>query len=131
MLSLPALLHYLSILTFAGPGWCIALGGTTALDTLGSQSYTYSGRNPAAIFPHLIRCILLLWILLLPVLMLWFFVAPVLLFLGQKEHLSYDVQSFLRILIFGAPGYVGFESVKKYLQCQGVWYLYQYHLQHS
>jgi len=42
------------------------------------------------------------------------------LFLGQGARLSYDVQAFLRILIIGAPAYVGFESVKKYLQCQGI-----------
>ncbi|KIJ33203.1 hypothetical protein M422DRAFT_264926 [Sphaerobolus stellatus SS14] len=101
-------------------GWCIALGGTTALDTLGSQSFTYSGRKPAAVLPHLLRCLIILWILLFPVLVLWFFSAPILLFLGQKERLSYDVQAFLRVLIFGAPAYIGFESVKKYLQCQGI-----------
>jgi len=27
---------------------------------------------------------------------------------------------FLRVLILGAPGYIGFESLKKYLQCQGI-----------
>ena len=50
---------------------------------------------------------------------LWAFIEPVLLALGQEERLSYDVQRFLRVLIVGAPGYIGFESVKKYLQCQG------------
>lgn len=44
---------------------------------------------------------------------------PVLLVLGQPEQLSKDVQKFLRVLILGAPAYIGFESVKKYLQCQG------------
>lgn len=44
---------------------------------------------------------------------------PVLLALGQPTHLSKDVQKFLRVLIIGAPGYIGFESLKKYLQCQG------------
>ncbi|KAF8522435.1 MATE efflux family protein [Hysterangium stoloniferum] len=101
-------------------GWCIALGGTTALDTLGSQSFTFSGRNPTSILPHLFRCIVLLWALLIPVLILWCFAGPILLFLGQEERLSYDVQAFLRVLIFGAPAYVGFESIKKYLQCQGI-----------
>jgi len=67
----------------------------------------------------LYRCIIILWLLLAPVLVVWFFSAPVLLFLGQEERLSYDVQAFLRVLIFGAPAYLGFESVKKYLQCQG------------
>ena len=44
---------------------------------------------------------------------------PVLLALGQPTQLSKDVQKFLRVLIIGAPGYIGFESLKKYLQCQG------------
>jgi multidrug resistance protein, MATE family len=52
-------------------------------------------------------------------LVLWFFCSPVLLLLGQQELLSNSVQQFMRVLIFGAPAYVGFESVKKYLQCQG------------
>ncbi len=58
-------------------------------------------------------------ILLIPVCILWAFIEPVLLALGQPEILSSDVQRFLRVLIIGAPGYIGFESLKKYLQCQG------------
>lgn len=68
---------------------------------------------------HLQRCILLLWLLFIPIGVLWAFIHPVLLLLGQEERLSRDVQSFLRVLIVGAPGYIGFESLKKYLQCQG------------
>lgn len=45
---------------------------------------------------------------------------PVLLALGQPPLLAFHVQRFLRVLIVGAPGYVGFESMKKYLQCQGM-----------
>lgn len=45
---------------------------------------------------------------------------PVLLALGQPPLLAFHVQRFLRVLIAGAPGYVGFESMKKYLQCQGM-----------
>ncbi|EJU02482.1 MOP flippase [Dacryopinax primogenitus] len=100
-------------------GWCVALGGTTALDTLGSQSFTGS-KDPSDLSIHLQRCVLLLYLLLIPVLLLWYFVQPVLLFLGQEVKLSSDVQAFLRVLIAGAPGYIGFESVKKYLQCQGI-----------
>lgn len=95
------------------------MGGTTALDTLGSQAYTLSNRDSAVVVPHLLRCILVLWLLFLPISVLWFFISPVLLLLGQSERLSNDVQAFLRILIPGAPAYIGFESVKKYLQCQG------------
>ncbi|KAI0343818.1 MATE efflux family protein [Trametopsis cervina] len=100
-------------------GWCVALGGTTALDTLGSQAFT-GGDRPADVSIHLQRCIILLWLLFIPVAGLWAFVDPVLRMLAQDERLSYDVQRFLRILISGAPGYIAFESLKKYLQCQGI-----------
>ncbi|KAF9262530.1 MOP flippase [Marasmius fiardii PR-910] len=101
------------------PGWCVALGGTTALDTLGSQSFTSNAR-PTELSIHFQRCVVLLWILLVPVCVLWAFIEPILLSLGQGLDLSRDVQTFLRILILGAPGYIGFESLKKYLQCQGI-----------
>ena len=55
----------------------------------------------------------------MPVFILWAFTEPVLLSLGQPALLSKDVQRFLRVLVIGAPGYIGFESLKKYLQCQG------------
>ncbi|EJF56652.1 MOP flippase [Dichomitus squalens] len=99
-------------------GWCIALGGTTALDTLGSQAFT--GGDRASVSVHLQRCITLLWLLFVPVAIFWTYMEPVLLLLGQEERLAHDVQSFLRVLVFGAPGYIGFESLKKYLQCQGI-----------
>ena len=99
-------------------GWCVALGGTTALDTLGSQAFTGS-KNSADLSIHLQRCIVLLWIIFSPIAVLWFYIEPVLIILGQDPRLSKDVQSFLRVLITGAPGYIAFESVKKYLQCQG------------
>lgn len=99
-------------------GWCVALGGTTALDTLGSQAFT--GGHPKDLSIHFQRCIVLLWILVTPVCALWWFIEPVLLALGQSGPLSRDVQTFLRVLIVGAPGYIGFESLKKYLQCQGI-----------
>jgi len=108
-----------SHVSFNHVGWCVALGGTTALDTRGSQAYTgTSQRTELSI--HFQRCVVLLWILLVPVCILWAFIEPVLLSLGQSEGLSKEVQKFLRVLIFGAPGYIGFESLKKYLQCQGI-----------
>lgn len=99
-------------------GWCVALGGTTALDTLGSQAFT-GGERRTDVSIHLQRCIFLLWLLFVPVALVWVYARPVLLAFGQAERLSCDVQAFLRILIIGAPGYIAFESLKKYLQCQG------------
>ncbi|KIJ65467.1 hypothetical protein HYDPIDRAFT_187260 [Hydnomerulius pinastri MD-312] len=100
-------------------GWCIALGGGSALDTLGSQAFT-GGSRSTDLSIHFQRCVVLLWCLFIPVAFLWAFIEPVLLAIGEPARLCKDVQSIMRILIFGAPGYIAFESLKKYLQCQGI-----------
>ncbi|OBZ68673.1 putative transporter C11D3.06 [Grifola frondosa] len=46
-------------------------------------------------------------------------VAAFSLMLAMQAGASHSAR-FLRVLIVGAPGYIGFESVKKYLQCQGI-----------
>ncbi|EPQ52991.1 MOP flippase [Gloeophyllum trabeum ATCC 11539] len=114
-LSIAAFSSMLAFVT----GWIVALGGTTALDTFGSQAFT-GGARRSDLSIHFQRCLVLLWALLLPVCGIWGFMEPILLALGQEEFLSKGVQSYLRVLIFGAPGYIGFESLKKYLQCQGI-----------
>ncbi|CAA7270499.1 unnamed protein product [Cyclocybe aegerita] len=68
----------------------------------------------------LARCVLVLWVLMIPVCAMWAFIEPILLAFGQSVVLAKDVQKFLRDLFLGAPAYVGFESLKKYLQCQGI-----------
>ncbi|KAI7859052.1 mate-domain-containing protein [Circinella umbellata] len=100
-------------------GWVLALGGSTALDTLCSQSWTASD-NPHEVGVLLQRAYLVLLILFIPIAVLWFFVEPVLLSLGQELLLSQMTQVFLRYLIAGAPAYICFEATKKYLQAQGI-----------
>jgi len=51
---------------------------------------------------------------------MWANMAPILIALGQDEALSRNTQQYLRVLLLAAPGYIGFESLKKYLQCQGM-----------
>lgn len=100
-------------------GWCVALGGTTAVDTIASALYT-SNSPKAEVGIILQRCLIALGLLYLPAALLWWFVKPVLLALGQGEELAINCQAFLRVLSFGGPGYIAFESVKKFLQCQGI-----------
>ncbi|KAJ7708710.1 MOP flippase [Mycena rosella] len=83
-------------------------------------AFAFTGGHPKDLSVHFQRCVVLLWILVVPVCAFWWFIEPVLLALGQSGPLSRDVQAFLRVLILGAPGYIGFESLKKYLQCQGI-----------
>ena len=58
-------------------------------------------------------------ILFVPIAGLWWFCAPLLLYLGHPPELAYGTQTFLRTLTPFAVGYILFEALKKYLQCQG------------
>lgn len=98
--------------------WLIALGGTTALDTLGSTAFTGS-KDPHELGVLLQRAFVTLGGFYVPVIILWFFSEPLFKALGQSEQLSYDSARFLWCLIPGGLGYIYFECMKKYLQAQG------------
>lgn len=104
------------ILFFAG--FVVALGGSTALDTLGSQAFT-GGKRATDLSVHFLRSIVVLWTSFLPIAILWINAEPILLALGQERYIARGTQSFLRVMILGMPAYIAFESLKKYLQCQG------------
>lgn len=98
--------------------WLIALGGTTALDTLASSSFTGSS-NKHDLGVLLQRGFFVLTLFYIPVAILWAFSEPVFKFLGQNADLSKDSARFLWCLIPGGLGYIYFEAMKKYLQAQG------------
>ncbi|TPX38230.1 hypothetical protein SmJEL517_g00011 [Synchytrium microbalum] len=100
-------------------GWVVAMGGSTALDTLGSQAFT-GASDKTEVGVLLQRCLLILTVLFVPVVALWYFAEPLFLLLGQEPQLSARAALFLRYLLFGAPAYLYFESIKKYLQAQGI-----------
>lgn len=99
--------------------WMIALGGTTAMDTLASSSFTGSS-NKHDLGILLQRGFLVLGLFYIPIAVLWAFSEPVFLFLGQDPQLSRDSARFLTCLIPGGLGYIYFEVMKKYLQAQGM-----------
>lgn len=99
--------------------WLVALGGTTALDTLASSSYTGSA-NKQDLGILLQRGFIVLGLFYIPVALLWSFSEPVFKLLGQDAQLSQDSARFLSCLIPGGLGYIYFETMKKYLQAQGI-----------
>jgi len=98
--------------------WLIALGGSTALDTLASSTFTGS-KNPHDLGILLQRSFIVLTAFYVPVAILWACSAPIFRALGQEEYICVDSAKFLTALIPGGLGYVYFESMKKYLQAQG------------
>ncbi|KAJ5536380.1 hypothetical protein N7513_009566, partial [Penicillium frequentans] len=100
-------------------GWMIALGGTTALDTLASSTFTGS-KNKYDLGILLQRAFLVLGALYIPVAIIWACSDPIFRALGQDPELSYQTSRFLTCLIPGGLGYIYFEIMKKYLQAQGI-----------
>ena len=98
--------------------WLIALGGTTALDTLCSSAFTGSN-DPHELGVFLQRAFITLGGFYVPIVILWFFSEPLFKALGQGDQLSHDSARFLWCLIPGGLGYIYFECMKKYLQAQG------------
>ncbi|WFD28140.1 hypothetical protein MNAN1_003146 [Malassezia nana] len=109
-------------------GWVVALGGSTALDTLAAAAFTRAQTNPnkharkaelKQVGVLLQRAVVLLLALFACMALLWIWSESILLALGQPRALAALVQQFLRVLVGGAPGYIAFECIKKFCQVQG------------
>ncbi|KXL43140.1 hypothetical protein M433DRAFT_149877 [Acidomyces richmondensis BFW] len=99
--------------------WLIGMGGTTAIDTLGSASFTGS-KNKQDLGIILQRAFITLGVFYIPVIILWLFSEPVFIALGQEDYIARDAAKFLSALIPGGLGYIYFECMKKYLQAQEI-----------
>ncbi|KAG0325341.1 hypothetical protein BGZ99_000755 [Dissophora globulifera] len=98
--------------------WSVSLGTATALDTLCSQSYT--SHHPHTLGLHLQRAILVLMLLFVPIAGVWLSSGYIFSLLGQEPALAEHAALFLKGLLPGAPAFLIFECVKKYLQAQGI-----------
>lgn len=99
-------------------GWLVALGGTTAIDTLASASFTGS-KNRHDLGIILQRAFVVLLLFYAPIAILWICSAPLFRALGQEEYIARDSAKFLTVLAPGGIGYIYFEALKKYMQAQG------------
>lgn len=93
-------------------------GIATSLDTLCPQAYG-SGRYHS-VGVHLQRCIALSMIIFVPFALFWWFSEPILYAVVPEKELIGLTSQFLRVLILGAPAYILFENLKRYLQAQGI-----------
>ncbi|KAF1963034.1 mate family transporter [Byssothecium circinans] len=100
-------------------GWLIALGGTTAIDTLASASFTGS-KNRHDLGTILQRSFIVLTLFYIPVAILWICSEPLFKALGQEDYIARDSAKFLSVLVPGGLGYIYFEAMKKYLQAQEI-----------
>lgn len=100
-------------------GWLIGIGGSTALDTLASSTFTAS-KDKRDLGILLQRAFVVLTLFYVPIAIIWAASEHLFLVLGQPPQLSKDSAKFLTYLIPGGLGYVAFETMKKFLQAQGI-----------
>jgi multidrug resistance protein, MATE family len=99
-------------------GWLVALGGTTAIDTLASASFTGS-KNRHDLGIILQRSFVVLLLFYIPIAIMWICSEPIFKALGQEDYIARNSARFLSVLAPGGIGYIYFEATKKYLQAQG------------
>lgn len=100
--------------------WLIALGGTSALDTLASSSFTAS-KDKGNLGILLQRGMFILTAFYAVIVVIWSFSEHIFRALGQPEHICVQSSRFLQLLAPGGLGYVWFECMKKFLQAQGIY----------
>lgn len=100
--------------------WLIALGGTSALDTLASSSFTGS-KDKGNLGVLLQRGMFVLTGFYVVVVVVWCFSEHIFRALGQDEVICIQSAKFLQLLAPGGLGYIWFECMKKFLQAQGIY----------
>ncbi|KAJ2981873.1 hypothetical protein NQ176_g1755 [Zarea fungicola] len=100
--------------------WLVALGGTGAIDTLASSSFTASS-DKSHLGILLQRGIVVLSGFYAVIMIIWALSEPIFRALGQSESISIQSARFLWILAPGGLGYVWFECMKKFLQAQEIY----------
>jgi MATE family multidrug resistance protein len=99
-------------------GYAIYQGLATSLDTLCAQAYGSGKKHLVGL--QLQRMIYFLWALTIPIGLIWFFAEDILLLIVPEKESAEFAGLYLRILLFGAPGYAAFESGKRFVQAQGL-----------
>ena len=114
----------LASMTASITGYAVYQGLATSLDTLCAQAYG-SGR------PHLVglqlqRMLAFLLLITIPISIVWAFGTEILSHVVPEKETARLAGLYLRVLIFGAPGYAAFESGKRYVQAQGLFSVNMY-----
>ncbi|KAJ4990366.1 MATE efflux family protein [Stagonosporopsis vannaccii] len=114
----------LASMTASITGYAVYQGLATSLDTLCAQAYG-SGR------PHLVglqlqRMLAFLLLITIPISIIWAFGTQILSLIVPEPETARLAGLYLKVLIFGAPGYAAFESGKRYVQAQGLFSVNMY-----
>ncbi|KAK6457521.1 uncharacterized protein RJT20DRAFT_149161 [Scheffersomyces xylosifermentans] len=101
-------------------------GMATSLDTYCSQAYGAKRFDMVGLYFQ--RCTAMIFVIFIPIIAFWWNSGPILNIIVQEKELTLLAQTYLRIASFGLPGYICFETGKRYLQAQGIFNAGQYTL---
>ncbi|KAI1481595.1 MATE efflux family protein [Daldinia eschscholtzii] len=93
-------------------------GLATSLDTLCAQAYGSGHKHLVGL--QLQRMVYFLWSLVIPVGVLFFFAEDILLHIVPDPRSAELAGLYLRVIIAGVPGFVAFESGKRFVLSQGL-----------
>lgn len=109
----------LALCSFNITGLLVYQGMATCLDSFCSQAYGAGKHDLVGVYFQ--RCsVMLLAITVFPLAPLWWWSGTILRVLVPDEHLAQMCQTYLRILLAGAPGLLFFETGKRFLQAQHI-----------
>ncbi|KAI1168312.1 MATE efflux family protein [Nemania serpens] len=93
-------------------------GLATSLDTLCAQAYGSGHKHLVGL--QLQRMIYFLWLLGIPVAVIFFMAGHILALIVPETRSAELAGLYLRIVMFGIPGYAAFEGGKRFVQSQGL-----------
>jgi MATE family multidrug resistance protein len=99
-------------------GWAIYQGLATSLDTLCAQAYGSGKKKLVGL--QFQRMVLFLWVCTIPIGIFWLSSGYLLQLIIPDPELGRLAGVYLRIILFGAPGFAAFESGKRFMQAQGL-----------
>lgn len=109
----------LAVCTFNITGLAVYQGMSTSLDSFCSQAY--GAGKPLNVGLYFQRCsLMMLAFTIFPLAFIWWFSGSILKMMVPDEELAIMAQTYLRIVTFGAPGLLLFETGKRYLQAQHI-----------
>ncbi|KAG7829955.1 hypothetical protein KL943_005326 [Ogataea angusta] len=96
----------------------IIQGIASSLSTLCPQAF--GRRDYEAVGLNALRCYMMLWVMFVPIFIFWYWGSyPLLRAIVPDDELCKLATNYLRILIYGVPGFMTFEVLKQFLQAQG------------
>ena len=99
-------------------GYALYQGLATSLDTLCPQAY--GSGNKVLVGLQMQRMIYFLWIMTIPIGVIWLAGTHILEAVVPEKETAALAGLYLKVVLFGAPGYAIFESGKRFAQAQGL-----------